>query len=221
MRQENRPTPPLVLHFGLEWGSYYELARACGINMMESRIFSENGRNHFMTRRFDRESKGRKKFVQTFAALAHYDYFNTGHYSCEQLFMLMKKLDLPKEDFEEQFRRIVFNLVGCNQDDHVKNFSFLMDRDGNWSLSPAYDLCHAEGSGFTQTHQLRLCGKVSGFTRGDLKELASYAGLKRGQEARLLDRTISAFRSWRDLADELEVPEPIQDHVSRTLRLEW
>lgn len=116
--------------YGLLEYSYHLMARECGIDMMDSRIFSENGRNHFMIRRFDRDSGGNKKFMQTFAAIAHYDYYESGHYSYEQLFMVMKQLTLPKAAFEEQFRRIVFNLVGCNQDDHVKNFSFMMDRRG-------------------------------------------------------------------------------------------
>ena len=118
-----------------------------------------------MTLRFDRDHTGKKKFVQTFAGLAHYDYFNTGQYSYEQMFMLMKKLDLSKRDLGEQFRRIVFNLVGCNQDEHFKLFGFLMDRDGNWSLSPAYDLCHCKGCAFTRTKQLWLCGEVNGYER--------------------------------------------------------
>jgi len=187
--------------------------------MMESRIFSENGRNHFMTRRFDRDADGGKKFVQTFAALAHYDYYESGQYSYEQLFMAMKRLGLPKADLEEQFRRVVFNVVGCNQDDHVKNFAFMMERDGKWGLSPAYDLCHAEGSDFTKNHQLSINGKTNNFNRADLKQLAEYAGLPRGTEKQVLERTIEAFSKWSDVAKDLDIPEPLQEHVSRTLRL--
>lgn len=204
--------------YGLLEYSYHLMAKACGINMMESRIFSENGRNHFMTRRFDRDEDGGKKFVQTFAALAHYDYFESGHHSYEQLFMLMKQLDLPKSEFEEQFRRIVFNLVGCNQDDHVKNFAFMMDREGKWTLTPAYDLCHAEGSAFTRNHQLSINGKTSDFERADLKHLANYAGLSRGREDQVLERTQHAFSDWHQIAKELEIPESLQRHVLTTLR---
>ena len=205
--------------YGLLEYSYHEMARACGIDMMESRIFSENGRNHFMTRRFDRDADGGKKFVQTFAALAHYDYYESGQYSYEQLFMAMKRLGLPKADLEEQFRRVVFNVVGCNQDDHVKNFAFMMERDGKWGLSPAYDLCHAEGSDFTKNHQLSINGKTNNFNRADLKQLAEYAGLPRGTEKQVLERTIEAFSKWSDVAKDLDIPEPLQEHVSRTLRL--
>lgn len=207
--------------YGLLEYSYYKMAKACGIDMMESRVFSENGRNHFMTRRYDRDNAGGKKFVQTFAALAHYDYYESGLHSYEQLFMLMKQLNLPKSSFEEQFRRIVFNLVGCNQDDHVKNFSFMMDRYGQWDLTPAYDMCHAEGSEFTRFHQLSLNGKTSEFSRADLKHLAEYAGLPQGKENQILERTVGAFSEWEGLASELGIPLDLIGHVSRTLRLKW
>jgi len=206
--------------YGLLEYSYHEMAKACGIDMAESGLFSENGRNHFMTRRFDRDNEGGKKFVQTFAALAHYDYFESGQYSYEQLFMVMKRLDLPKAAFEEQFRRIVFNLVGCNQDDHVKNFAFLMDRNGKWDLAPAYDLCHAEGSDFTKNHQLSLNGKTNGFDRSDLKSLAEYAGLTRGKEKYILEQTVEAFSKWKPLAIDLAIPDALVAHVLRTLRLD-
>jgi len=212
------------LGYGLLEYSYYLMAKACGLTMMESRIFSENGRNHFMTRRFDRDEKSQtksdKKFVQTFAALAHFDYYESGSYSYEQLFMLMKQLDLPKSAFEEQLRRVIFNVVGCNHDDHVKNFSFMMDRDGKWDLSPAYDLCHAQGSNFTRFHQLSINGKTSGFNREDLKRLAKYAGLPRGKENQILERTQDAFAGWEKVATELDIPDNLKRHVLTTIRLE-
>lgn len=206
--------------YGLLEYSYHLMAKDCGIDMMESRLFSENGRNHFMTRRFDRDENGDKKFVQTFAALAHYDYYQSGNYSYEQLFMVMKELDLPKAALEEQFRRIVFNIVGCNQDDHVKNFAFMMDREGKWSLSPAYDLCHAEGSAFTRYHQLSLNGKTSGFDRTDLKHLADYVGLPRGREIQILEKTQEAFSRWASVATDLNIPDSLKTHVLGTIRLD-
>ncbi|MEM8817421.1 MAG: type II toxin-antitoxin system HipA family toxin [Pseudomonadota bacterium] len=207
--------------YGLLEYSYYRMAQACGIDMMESRLFSENGRNHFVTRRFDRELDGSKRFVQTFAALAHFDYYESGLHSYEQLFMTMRRLGMSKADVEQQFRRVVFNLVACNQDDHVKNFAFMMDRKGAWSLAPAYDLCHSEGSDFTRFHQLSINGKTSDFTKEDLKHLAKYAGLPGNREKRVLEQTLDAFSGWPQTAAELEIPERLQEHVSRTLRLEW
>jgi serine/threonine-protein kinase HipA len=133
----------------------------------------------------------------------------------------MKRLGVPPASMEQQFRRVLFNLVGCNQDDHVKNFAFLMDRRGRWNIAPAYDLCHAEGSDFTARHQLSIAGKTTGFTRADLKELADHAGLPRGRERRLLDEVVAAFAGWPALAAELGVPQRLVQHVQRTLRLSW
>lgn len=207
--------------YGLLEYSYYRMALACGISMMESRLLSENGRSHFMTRRFDRAADGTKKFMQTLGALAHFDYWESGHYSYEQVFMTLRELDAPQSAIEEQFRRTVFNVVGCNQDDHVKNIAFLMDRQGRWDLSPAYDLCHAEGSGFTRFHQLSINGKTTDFVIDDLKHLASYAGLPRGREKRVLENTVEAFSGWHRLSGELGIPRPLHEHVVRTLRLDW
>ena len=207
--------------YGLLEYSYYKVAIACGIEMMECRLLSENGRNHFMTRRFDRSETEGKRFVQTFAAVAHLDYYESGQYSYEQLIMTMRQLGMSKTAIEEQVRRTIFNLVGCNQDDHVKNFAFVMNRKGNWGLSPAYDLCHAEGSDFTRFHQLSLNGKTSDFTLADVRHLEQYAGLPRGRGKRLLEQVLDAFAVWPDIARELEIPAPLQDHVKRTQRLSW
>ena len=207
--------------YGLLEYSYHLIAKACDIDMMESRIFSENGRNHFMTRRFDRDDKGGKKFAQTLAAAAHFDYYESGAYSYEQLFMTMRELGMPQSAVEEQFRRVIFNLVGCNQDDHVKNFSFMMDRKGNWDIAPAYDLCHSEGSDFTNFHQLRINGKTSNFTLEDLKHLAKYARLPRNREKIVLEQTVDVFSTWHKTAIELDIPKTLQNHVLRTLRLSW
>ncbi|MCY4051301.1 MAG: HipA domain-containing protein [Gammaproteobacteria bacterium] len=200
--------------------SYYQVAKACGITMMKSQLFSENGRNHFMTRRFDRMDSG-KIFVQTFAALSHFDYFESDVYSYEQLFMTMRELEISQADIEEQFRRVVFNLVGCNRDDHVKNFGFMMDRRGNWHITPAYDLCHAEGSDFTRFHQLSINGKTSDHTLEDVKHLARYARLPRNREKIVLEQTVDAFSNWYQLAKELDIPRPLQNYVRHTLRLKW
>jgi serine/threonine-protein kinase HipA len=220
------------VRFGGDWGiadpagyglleyAYSQLAKACGVEMSECRLLRENGRSHFLTRRFDRDADG-KRFVQTFAALAHLDYYESGAASYEQLFLTMRRLSVPHTSFEQQFRRVVFNLVGCNQDDHVKNFAFVMDRKGNWDLAPAYDLCHAEGSDFTAHHQLSVNGKTHDFTREDLKALADYAGLPRGRDKRILEQVCEAFATWPRIAAELAIPAPLVQHVDRTLRLSW
>lgn len=207
--------------YGLCEYSYYKMAKLCGIEMMESRLFVENGRNHFMTKRFDRDEQGGKFFVQTLGALMHFDYWESGYYAYEQLFMTMKQLSMAQASMEQQFLRVIFNLVACNQDDHVKNFAFMMNRKGNWSISPAYDLCHSEGSAFTKHHQLSINSKTTGFNKADLKHLASYAGLARGREKHLLEKVVDVFASWHLLADELNIPAALKAKVLRTLRLSW
>jgi serine/threonine-protein kinase HipA len=209
------------LGYGLLEYSYSQVAKDCGIHMADCALLTENGRSHFMTRRFDRDTLGAKHFIQTLGALAHFDYYQSGHYSYEQLFMTMKQLHMPKEAMEQQFRRVVFNLVGCNQDDHVKNFAFQMQRDGTWYPTPAYDLCHAEGSDFTQHHQLSLNGKTTDFSKLDLKHLASYAGLPRGRENLILDQVLEAFSRWATMSTEPGIPKPLRAHVLRTLRMSW
>lgn len=207
--------------YGLLEYSYYKMALRCGINMMESRLLQENGRCHFMTRRFDRSNNGDKYFTQTLAALNHFDYYETGAYSYEQIIMTMRQLDIPMEMIGQQVRRTVFNLVACNQDDHVKNFSFLMNRQGKWSLSPAYDLCHAQGSDFTMTHQLSLNGEKKNFHMADLKHLEEYTGLPRNYHKEILKQTVESFAGWEPLAIELKIPKRIREHVLDTLRMDW
>lgn len=216
--------------YGLLEYSYYRMAQACDIHMMECRLFSENGRNHFMTRRFDRQTSvdaasGKRRtdklFVQSLGAIAHADYWESGAYSYEQVFMLMRQLGIGQAAIEQQYRRTVFNVVGCNQDDHVKNIAFMMNRKGLWDLSPAYDLCHAAGSDFTRFHQLSLNGKRTGFVRDDLKQLAAYAGLPRGRDKLILEQTVAAFAGWEALAGELGIPAALQQRVLETLRLQW
>ncbi|MFT5064272.1 MAG: serine/threonine-protein kinase HipA [Gammaproteobacteria bacterium] len=207
--------------YGLLEYSYYLMARRCGIKMMESKLLQENSRSHFMTRRFDRDDRGKKYFMQTFGAIAHADYYESGAYSYEQVLMVMTQLGMGKSELEEQVRRIVFNIVGCNQDDHVKNTSFMMSRKGEWSLSPAYDLCHAEGSDFTRSHQLSLNGKTNDFNRDDLRHLAEYAGLPRGREKIILEKTLDAFSGWSTEANALAIPDRLRQHVVSTLRLNW
>ena len=115
--------------------AYYLMARAAGIAMTECQLLEENGRRHFMTRRFDRLDGGEKRHMQSLCALAHFDFNHAGAYAYEQAIQTIRQLDLPMAAVEEQFRRMAFNIVARNQDDHVKNIAFLMDRQGRWSLS--------------------------------------------------------------------------------------
>jgi serine/threonine-protein kinase HipA len=204
----------------IEW-AYSEMARAAGIEMTECRLLEEGDRRHFMTRRFDRSADGDKVHMQSLAALEHLDFELGDAHSYEQSFGVIRRLGLSAEAAEEQFRRMVFNVVGRNQDDHVKNISFLMDRRGNWSLSPAFDVVYSfnpEGR-WTRVHQMSINGKRDGFTMADLDEAASVAGLKRGAAHRITDEVTTTIARWPEFAAAAGVPEETTAAIHAALRL--
>lgn len=187
--------------------AYYLMARDCGIDMMPSELLVENGRAHFMTKRFDRDENGARLHMQTLCALAHFDYQKPGVYSYEDAFEVMRKLRLPKSDAAQLFKRMVFNVVARNQDDHTKNISFLMDRQGQWTLSPAYDVTYAYNpSGiWTNSHQMVVQGKRDHITKADLLAVADEIGHKDGEKdiAYLLAR----IGNWEQYAGQAGVAE--------------
>ncbi len=188
--------------------AYHKMARAAGIQMTECRILHENGRHHFMTRRFDRTDAGRKIHMQSLGALAHYDFNQSGAYSYEQALRVIDRLGLGKYAAEEQFRRMAFNIVARNQDDHVKNIAFLMDPSGRWRLSPAFDVTYRynpKGS-WTGAHQMTLNGKRDGFEVDDFVACARNASLKRGRATAILRDVQEAVSRWREFAEKAEVP---------------
>ena len=159
--------------YGLIEYAYYLMALDCGIDISECRLFKENGRSHFMTRRFDRLAGGEKLHMQSLGAMAHYDFNMAGAYSYEQALLAMRQLQLPMQAIEQQFRRMAFNIVARNQDDHVKNIAFLMDKSGEWSLSPAFDMTYSfnPAGTWTASHQMTLNGKRDRFHAGGLQRL--------------------------------------------------
>ena len=185
--------------------SFYRLARKCGIEMTECSLIEENGRAHFLTRRFDREG-GRKVHMQTLCGLAHYDFRLLRGYSYEQAFNVMRALRLPYSSAREMFRRMVFNVAVRNQDDHTKNISFLMDEVGRWRLSPAYDMGYAynPNGGWTAMHQMSVNGKFDGITREDLSSFAAANGIK--DAAEVIDEVCDAVATWPQMAKECGVP---------------
>ena len=187
--------------------AYYLMAVDAGIKMSSCRLYSEGGRNHFMTRRFDREEDGSKIHVQTLCALAHVDFNVAGLFSYEEAILVMKRLQLPQEDLEQQVLRAMFNVVGRNQDDHVKNISFLMNQAGEWRLSPAYDVSYSyvPDGRWTSQHQMSINGKRDRFTQEDLFSLAKTAGIKPARAKEMLARVIEVVRNWTDYADEAGV----------------
>ncbi len=184
--------------------AYSTLARKAGIDMAETHLLEERGLGHFMTRRFDRPADGRLH-LHTLGGMEHVDYNRPGLYSCEQYLRLTLTLQLGYPALEEAYRRIVFNVLAVNQDDHVKNFGFLMDPEGHWSLSPAYDLTFARGGGYTRRHQISLGGKYDGFSAGDLLELGSRFGVEKdGRE--VVQQVGAALEGWPAAAGEAGVP---------------
>jgi serine/threonine-protein kinase HipA len=201
--------------------AYHRMALLAGITMNPCRLMEENGRRHFMSRRFDRLETGGKLHMQSLGALAHFDFNLAGAHSYEQALLTIRQLNLGMDALEEQFRRMVFNIVARNQDDHVKNIAFLMDRSGNWSLSPAFDLTHSfnPAGKWTATHQMSINGKRDGFTMEDLDACARTAGMKRGRAKTILGEVLDAVSRWREFADEAGVSPQWRNQIQGTLRL--
>jgi serine/threonine-protein kinase HipA len=177
----------------------YLMAKAAGIHMSECRLLEENGRAHFMTRRFDRVN-GEKLHMQSLCGIAHYDFNMAGAYSYEQAFGVMRKLRLSNADAAEQYRRMVFNIVARNLDDHTKNIAFLMGQDGMWRLSPAYDVIYAHNPAgkWTSQHQMSANGKRDHFSRQDLVAVADSISLSRPEK--IIDEVIDAVKQWPGFA---------------------
>jgi serine/threonine-protein kinase HipA len=203
--------------------AYHRMAKAAGITMSECRLLEENGRRHFMTRRFDRLAGGEKLHLQSLCALAHFDFNQAGAYGYEQALLAIRRLQLPMSAVEEQFRRMVFNLVARNQDDHVKNIAFLMNPLGEWSLAPAFDVTYSynPAGAWTGTHQMTLNGKRDGFTREDFVQCARSALMKRGRAATILEEVQATVERWPEFAAEAGVPDGWRDKIQKTHRLSF
>lgn len=201
--------------------AYHRMAVAAGITMSECRLLEENGRCHFMTRRFDRTPSGRKLHMQSLGALAHLDFRQAGAHSYEQALLAIRELGLPMDALEEQLRRAAFNIVARNQDDHVKNIAFLMDRAGRWSLSPAFDVTYSYNptGTWTRDHQMTLGGKRDGFTLDDFRECARLVSIRRGRAEEIVAQVVAAVRRWPEFAAGSGVPEETAARIGVTLRL--
>lgn len=206
-------------HYGKIEYIYHLLAKEAGINMAECRLLEENGRAHFMTKRFDRH-KNNKIHMQTLCGIAHYDYKMLRAYSYEQAFQIMRRLRLPYNQAEEMYRRMVFNVVARNQDDHTKNISFLMNRTGKWSLSPAYDVSWAYNpqGDWTSKHQMSINNKWDDITREDLVTVAQNMNIKHHNE--IIEQVTDAVSHWRKLATEYEIPEETIRQIEQSLQLQ-
>jgi len=202
--------------------AYHLMARNAGIEMTECRLLEENGRHHFMTKRFDRGPGGEKIHMQSLGALAHLDFNAPGAHAYEQVVSVVRELGLGMESIEQVFRRMAFNVAGRNQDDHVKNVAFLMDKRGTWSLAPAFDVTYAynPSGDWTATHQMTLNGKRDGFTREDFREFGRSASMGRTRAGSILDEVLEAVRRWEDFAQRARVEPDHATRIAKTLRLE-
>lgn len=199
---------------------YHKMATACGITMMPCELLTEGDRRHFITKRFDR-SGNRKIHTQTLNGLAHVDYKMPGSWSYAELFGVARRLGLPAPTAEQLFRRMVFNVVARNHDDHSKNFSFLF-RNGKWELAPAYDLAYSykPGSRWTNSHWMTLNGKRDGFKREDFHAMEKLSPLfTRAKVNRIINEIVAHVSQWRSLAVEREVPAALIETVESNLRL--
>lgn len=184
--------------------AYYLMAKECGIKMNESKLLFEDKYAHFMTKRFDR-SDNNKLHMQTLCAIAHYDYNYPSSYSYEQAFQVIRQLKLPYENTEQLFLRIVFNVIARNQDDHTKNISFLMDKNGMWKLAPAYDITFAYDpkNKWMKAHQMSINGKFDDINRNDILSLAKNMNIKKASQK--IDIIIDVVSRWKNFAKEAKV----------------
>ena len=186
--------------------AYYLMATAAGIEMSNCRLLEENGRAHFLTKRFDRVG-GRKIHQQSLCGLAHFDFNMAGAYGYEQAFAMMRVLKLSKAEVVEQYRRMVFNVVTRNQDDHTKNIAYLMDENGKWRLSPAFDVMYAHNPAgqWTNQHQMSINGKRDGFKRDDLISVGDTISIRK--PGNIIDEVIDIAKQWPDYAKAAGVPK--------------
>ena len=202
--------------------AYSKMARAAGIEMNPCRLLEENGRRHFMTKRFDRLAGGEKLHMQSLCGLAHFDFNAAGAYSYEQALLTIRQLGLPMSAVEEQFRRMAFNIVARNQDDHVKNIAFLMDKSGHWSLSPAFDVTYSfnPSGAWTANHQMSMNAKRGGFDMADFRACAKTASMKRGRAETIVEEVRTAVAAWEQYADNARVFVSWRDQIGQNLRLD-
>jgi serine/threonine-protein kinase HipA len=192
--------------------AYSLMAKACGITMMDCRLMEENGRAHFMTKRFDREA-GEKHHVQTLCAMQHYDFNQITSFSYEQVFQTMRLLRLPYPQAEQLFRRMVFNVIARNCDDHTKNFAFQLKKGGEWELAPAYDICFAyrPDSDWVSQHNLSINGKRKDITKEDLLAVAKTMNIKKSNV--IIQQIIDAVSKWSYFAEMSKVENNLKEKI--------
>ena len=195
--------------------AYYLMAKAAGLDMMECRLLQENGRAHFMTKRFDRSSSGARHHMQTLCAMSHLDYKRKGVNSYSQLFSTIGQLGLPYEQKEEAFRRMAFNVMGRNCDDHTKNISFRLRQGHAWELAPAYDVtfAHNPAGEWTSQHLMSVNGKFKDFNEEDLLEVADRFAI--GTAKSVISTVRDAIREWPDFAGHAKLSKALLEDIQK------
>ena len=214
---ENNPAAySETMNYGCLEYAYYKMVMACGIDMMECRLLEDGRRHHFMTKRFDRIGGSHRVHMVSLCGMAHYDYNQPDSWSYEQLFRVMRGLRLTQTEMEQAYRRMVFNVIGCNQDDHTKNVEFLMDTDGVWRLSPAFDMSYAVGAGFTRQHQMSVNGKRQHITRQDLLAVAAEVGVKSAKASEIIEQTLDVIGRFDNFVGD-SIPRWMKQPIQRQL----
>ncbi|HBN57271.1 MAG TPA: toxin HipA [Lachnospiraceae bacterium] len=196
--------------------AYYMMAKDAGIDMSECRLYQENGRHHFMTKRFDRdEITGNKLHMQSLGAIAHYDFNEPGAHSYEQATHIMYQLGLKQQEIEKLYRRMVFNVIARNQDDHVKNISFLMDRQGRWSLSPAYDVTYAydRSNLWLARHQMSINGKTENYNLDDILMSGKQMNISRAKALNIIEEVESSVSHWKKFSEQAKIREEVFQEI--------
>ncbi|EOB4963477.1 TPA: type II toxin-antitoxin system HipA family toxin [Vibrio vulnificus] len=223
---KNQETFGDPLGYGAMEFVYHLMANKCGVDMMPCRLLHEGNRRHFITQRFDR-IKNSKVHVQTLNGLAHIDYKKPGSFSYAELFGIARQLKLSAVDAEQLFKRMTFNIIARNHDDHSKNFAFMLKQDklkkDKWSLAPAYDLAYSykPGSKWVNSHWMSLNGKRDNFTRSDFYSLEKLSPIFNKRKIDdIIDTTIEHVSTWRQLAEEWDVPKTLVNEIQENLRLD-
>ena len=207
--------------YGLIEYAYYQMAVAAGIEMSPCRLLTEQGRSHFMTRRFDRTDEGDKIFMQSLCALGHFDFNQAGAYGYEQAIELARRIGIDRRAQEQLYRRAIFNILARNQDDHTKNIAFLMSKQGEWSLAPAFDVTYSFNptGAWTHQHQMTFNGKRSDFVVSDFRSVADRFRLLRGSRFdELLEQVDAAIGNWHEWGHQAGVPTARIEEIGRNHR---
>lgn len=203
------------------WGrveyAYHLMVKECGIEMTECELLEENGRAHFMTKRFDRQGTNTKHHIQTLCAIQHFNYDDIYGYSYEQVFQTMRLLRLKYPEAEQMFRRMVFNVLATNCDDHTKNFSFCFKKGGEWELTPAYDVCYSYDPQNIWVNQqtISINGKYQNISKKDLMTIAKANNIKKGEK--IIEEINTIIKNWIDFANRAKVRKDLMRSIQNNL----